>query len=285
VADAIDDELIARAREIIAAASPAPYHLGTFGRGQEARDKIAAFHVKAEVTADGAERDTLFVWVEDPEPPPDEDPSEPSSLVVALTGNGPRSEANARYILHSHDPIGGWGACLNEIERLRNTIGARALLGVTQERDAQIAAKDAGLAHRDREFARLASVMNRPTTDAASTLVDLAIALRDERDRLLAALTRIDSMTRHRSYSPNGVMSAGWHEHPAQIAAEAIGQPRAVPTAERVIMQLQQQIRDLQDEPDQGELLTRLEALALKCGRLEGELEMLKRTHSDSATE
>jgi hypothetical protein len=127
---------------------------------------------------------------------------------------------------------------------------------------------------RERELVRehMELVLRGASTDGRRLgwlpLLNLISALRDERDRLLGALTRIDSMTRNRSYSPNGTMSAGWHEHPAQIAAEAIKptMPR-IPTAERVIMQLQQQIRDLQDEP----------GLEARCERVDGEIETLKR--------
>lgn len=45
-----------------------------------------------------------------------------TSAFVAITGNGPRSEANAKYIVNSFDPVLGWGACVDEIARLRAEI-------------------------------------------------------------------------------------------------------------------------------------------------------------------
>lgn len=41
------------------------------------------------------------------------------ALYLCITGNGPNSAANARYIVGSFDPIAGWSAALDEIERLR----------------------------------------------------------------------------------------------------------------------------------------------------------------------
>jgi hypothetical protein len=41
------------------------------------------------------------------------------ALYVCLTGNGPTSAANARYIAGSFDPVAGWAAALDEVERLR----------------------------------------------------------------------------------------------------------------------------------------------------------------------
>lgn len=41
------------------------------------------------------------------------------ALYLCLTGNGPTSAANARYIAGSFDPVAGWAAALNEVVQLR----------------------------------------------------------------------------------------------------------------------------------------------------------------------
>lgn len=41
------------------------------------------------------------------------------ALYLCITGNGPTSAANARFIAGSFDPVAGWEAALNEVERLR----------------------------------------------------------------------------------------------------------------------------------------------------------------------
>lgn len=41
------------------------------------------------------------------------------ALYLCLTGNGPTSAANARYIVGSFDPVAGWEAALREVRRLR----------------------------------------------------------------------------------------------------------------------------------------------------------------------
>lgn len=108
----IDSSTIARAREIIAAASKPPYTLGTIA-GETIDEHIA---VLREMLAAGDGPPVTLVI-------PDGDKDiEKSSLAVAITGNGPTSRANALYILHSHDPVGGWAACLDEIERLQRQI-------------------------------------------------------------------------------------------------------------------------------------------------------------------
>lgn len=42
-----------------------------------------------------------------------------SCLVVAITGNGPCSAANARLIVGAMDPVAGWKACLLELQKMR----------------------------------------------------------------------------------------------------------------------------------------------------------------------
>jgi hypothetical protein len=44
---------------------------------------------------------------------------EHGAFCMAVTGNGPTSAANARYIAGSLDPVAGWGAALAEVVRLR----------------------------------------------------------------------------------------------------------------------------------------------------------------------
>jgi hypothetical protein len=41
------------------------------------------------------------------------------ALYLCLTGNGPTSAANARYIAGSFDPVAGWEAALREVRRLQ----------------------------------------------------------------------------------------------------------------------------------------------------------------------
>lgn len=41
------------------------------------------------------------------------------AFCMAVTGNGPTSAANARFIAGSLDPVAGWGAALREVRRLR----------------------------------------------------------------------------------------------------------------------------------------------------------------------
>ena len=108
----IDAETIRRAREIIAAASKPPYTVGSIAG--ETND--AVLRVVAEMLAQGEGRCFTVVI------PDGEHDIEKKSLSVAITGNGPTSEANAKYIFHSHDPVGGWAACLDEIERLQRKL-------------------------------------------------------------------------------------------------------------------------------------------------------------------
>lgn len=105
----IDPDTIARAREIIAAASKPPYTLGTIA-GENIEQHV---EVLREMLAAGDGPPVALVI------PDGDKPIEKSSLAVAITGNGPTSRANALYFLHSHDPVGGWAACLDEIERLQ----------------------------------------------------------------------------------------------------------------------------------------------------------------------
>jgi len=107
----IDPETIKRAREIIAAASKPPYVVGTL-RGDEHAAHVAIFTEMLALAPDRLKCWTVVI-------PDGEKPIEEFSLSVAITGNGPTSEANALYIKHSHDPVGGWAACLDEIDRLR----------------------------------------------------------------------------------------------------------------------------------------------------------------------
>jgi hypothetical protein len=106
---------IDRAREIIAAATRPPYALGTIaGAGPE--EWIAALTKMILAGDAGQPPYTLVV------PDPDEPDLEKSSLSVAITGNGPTSRANALYLLHSHDSVGGWLACLDEVVLLRGLL-------------------------------------------------------------------------------------------------------------------------------------------------------------------
>ena len=45
-----------------------------------------------------------------------------TALCMAITGNGPTSAANARYIAGSLDPVAGWAAALRECRRLRQLL-------------------------------------------------------------------------------------------------------------------------------------------------------------------
>lgn len=49
----------------------------------------------------------------------DSTPIETKCLTMAITGNGPTAEANAKYIAGSFDPVAGWEAALREVRRLR----------------------------------------------------------------------------------------------------------------------------------------------------------------------
>lgn len=49
----------------------------------------------------------------------DATPIETKCLTMAITGNGPTSEANAKYIVASFGPIAGWAAALREVRRLK----------------------------------------------------------------------------------------------------------------------------------------------------------------------
>jgi hypothetical protein len=46
-------------------------------------------------------------------------PIETKCLTMAITGNGPTAEANAKYIVASFDPVIGWEAALREVRRLQ----------------------------------------------------------------------------------------------------------------------------------------------------------------------
>lgn len=46
-------------------------------------------------------------------------PIETKCLTMAITGNGPTAEANAKYIVASFDPVAGWEAALREVRRLQ----------------------------------------------------------------------------------------------------------------------------------------------------------------------
>lgn len=105
-------DTIRQAREIIAAASKPPYTLGSIAgdTNAEVKERLGAM-----VDAGEGEFYALVI--------PDGDADiEKESLAVAITGNGPTSKANALYILHSHDPVAGWAACLDEIERLQRKL-------------------------------------------------------------------------------------------------------------------------------------------------------------------
>lgn len=55
-----------------------------------------------------------------------ETPIEVHAITMAITGNGPTSEANAKYIISSFDSVAGWGAALREVRRL-SEVNARLL--------------------------------------------------------------------------------------------------------------------------------------------------------------
>lgn len=59
--------------------------------------------------------------------PVEDDGDGATSVFVAITGNGPRSQANAEYIVNSFDPVLGWGACVDEIEVLRKQLNEQSL--------------------------------------------------------------------------------------------------------------------------------------------------------------
>lgn len=45
-----------------------------------------------------------------------------AAFCMAVTGNGPTSRANARYIAGSLNPVAGWEASLREVRRLRREV-------------------------------------------------------------------------------------------------------------------------------------------------------------------
>lgn len=111
---------IAAAREIIASASSGPKRWVTNvpgGKGgKTVEEQIREMFAKhdADVACHGVAMPV------DGEPVESLDGGE--ALYLCLTGNGPTSAANARYIAGSFDPVAGWEACLAEIVRLRALI-------------------------------------------------------------------------------------------------------------------------------------------------------------------
>lgn len=111
----IDEDIIRQARAIIDEATKAPtYYTGLF-RSNVPDEQVAQFRETIAKHPAGPVH-AVCVAVNDHTPVEDE------ALFVAITGNGPTSHANARYIKHSFDPVGGWRAAIDEVERLRDVI-------------------------------------------------------------------------------------------------------------------------------------------------------------------
>jgi hypothetical protein len=113
------------------------------------------------------------------------------SVFVAMTGNGPKAEDNARYIASSFDPVCGWGACVDEIERLRalNDVWAETASTSLGEMDAAKALANIAhecLASAEGEVKRLRSLVTR-----ACSMLDDAVQLRDDADKWFPAIAAI----------------------------------------------------------------------------------------------
>lgn len=110
----IDQDDISAARRVIAAASPEPKVWGLF-RSDTHEGALEQFAENHHYGPPGPTHLVAFTRDESV-------PIETFALTMAITGNGPTSEANAKYIVGSFDPVVGWGACLDEIERLRGIL-------------------------------------------------------------------------------------------------------------------------------------------------------------------
>lgn len=116
----ITDDDIAKARSVIAAASkgPAAWTVNGPGRaGQTVEEQVREMFAPGGGECHG---------VAMPLPgAPIESLDGGEALYLCLTGNGPTSAANARYIAGSFDPVAGWSAALDEIERLKAELDER----------------------------------------------------------------------------------------------------------------------------------------------------------------
>lgn len=109
------DEDISKALDLIDGASKGEKQWGIWpgtGNGVGADNPVARF---AENYHNGPAGDVNVVVMRRDA----ETPIEVHAITLAITGNGPTSEANAMYIIGSFDPVTGWEAALREVRRLR----------------------------------------------------------------------------------------------------------------------------------------------------------------------
>lgn len=118
------DADIEKARKTIAAASKGPKRWTTNVPGGQGGKTVEEQVCEMFAKGDGVECHGVAMPV-DGQPVESLDGGE--ALYLCLTGNGPTSAANARYIAGSFDPVAGWEAALDEVsrlrDRLRNAIG------------------------------------------------------------------------------------------------------------------------------------------------------------------